>query len=77
MYLGTYIASKQLGARELGLSLNHEESEIIYHSSSVLGHLQSAFSIMEYVHPNDASLLGSPIGDLYLLIGPSWRGWKS
>ena len=56
----------ETGARELGLSLNHEKSEIIYHSSSVLGHLQSAFSIMKYVHPNDTSLLGSPIiiGDL-------------
>ena len=48
-------------AASVGLCLNHSKSEVICSSYSLAS--QPTFADMEYVPPNQATLLGSPIGD--------------
>jgi hypothetical protein len=49
--------------QDLGLCLNVEKSELVSHDhSSVMGAL-SSFPGLQFVHTQQATLLGSPLGD--------------
>ena len=50
--------------KELGLHLNVEKSELISHDQSSVEVLLSSFPGLQFVNANDATLLGSSLGDI-------------
>ena len=56
------LASVEVKARNLGLKLNHGKSELIGLSKVSRDKILSSFPSLKITHPEDAILLGSPIG---------------
>ena len=56
------LTSIEDGARNLGLELNHSKSELICVDDSTKECILSSFPLLKITDPEDAILLGSPIG---------------
>ena len=54
----------ELAAKQLGLKLNHTKTEVITNDPSVRSDMLLLFPNAQSIDPRDATLLGSPIGDI-------------